>query len=92
MDNKSVKPTFRERIAARKVQIVALGSAGAMFLVSNASAVGMNESISPILTDVASLFTPLLGLVLAAIPLVVAIAVIGFILGILAAILGKLKV
>jgi hypothetical protein len=92
MDTESKKLTFRERIAARRVQIVALGTTGAMFLVSNVSAAGMNESISPILNDVASLFTPLLGLVLSAIPLVVAIAVIGFVLGILSAILGKLKI
>ena len=56
------------------------------------AAAGMNDSISPILTDVASLFTPLLALVIAAIPLIVAIAVIGFVLGILSAILGKLKI
>lgn len=56
------------------------------------AAAGMNDSISPILTDVAALFTPLLSLVIAAIPLIVAIAVIGFVLGILAAILGKLKI
>jgi hypothetical protein len=57
-----------------------------------ASAGALNDSVGPILSDVASLFAPLLTLIIAAIPVIVAIAIISFILGILAAILLKLKI
>lgn len=71
--------------------VIALGAAGAT-LAPYASAATLNESIGPILDSVTELFVPLLALIIAAVPLIVAISVIGFILGILAAILGKLRV
>ena len=70
--------------------LVALGSATP--LVGMASAATLNESISPILNSVTELFTPLLNMVVAAVPLIIAIAIIGFILGILDSILSKLRV
>jgi len=83
-------------VVSPKTRVMFMGAVGTVttvaMSVAPASAAGMNDSISPILTDVAALFTPLLALVIAAIPLIVAIAVIGFVLGILAAILGKLKI
>lgn len=57
-----------------------------------ADAATLNESIGPILDSVTELFVPLLALIIAAVPLIVAISVIGFIIGILAAILGKLHI
>ena len=57
-----------------------------------ADAATLNESISPILNSVTELFTPLLNMVVAAVPLIIAIAIIGFILGILDSILSKLRV
>jgi hypothetical protein len=83
-------------VVQRKTKLLAMGAMGTALTVATTvqpvAAASMNDSISPILTDVAALFTPLLALVIAAIPLIVAIAVIGFVLGILAAILGKLKI
>jgi len=61
-------------------------------LVGMASAATLNDTIGPILQGVAEIFVPLLAMIIAAVPLIVALAVVGFILGILAAILGKLKV
>lgn len=55
-----------------------------------ASAGTLNTSVSPIIEDVASLFTPLLTLVIAAVPVIIATGMIGFILGVLAAILAKM--
>ena len=57
-----------------------------------ADAATLNESISPILSSVTELFTPLLAMVVAAVPLIISIAIIGFIMGILDAILNKLKI
>lgn len=52
----------------------------------------LNDSVSPIIEDVTSLFVPILALVVAAVPVVVATAMISFILGILAAIISKMHI
>lgn len=70
---------------------LALGAAG-VTLAPFASAATLNESIGPILQSVTELFVPLLALIISAVPLIVAISMIGFITGILAAILQKLHI
>ena len=52
----------------------------------------LNTSVYPLITDVAELFTPILTLVIAAVPVIIATGMIGFILGVLAAILSKLRI
>ena len=84
--------TVKEKMAMNKMRIFAITTVSLMTLVQYAQAAGLNDSISPILTDVALLFVPLLALVLAAIPIIIAMAVIGFLLGLLAAILGAIKI
>ena len=84
--------TVKEKMASYKMRILAVTTVSLVTLVQYASAATLNESIGPILTSVTELFVPLLALIIAAVPLIVAISVIGFILGILAAILGKLHV
>jgi len=54
-------------------------------------AVDINASIGPVLDSVIVLFPTLLQLVLAALPIIIAMALIGFVLGIFESILGKLK-
>jgi len=54
--------------------LVVVGTASAT-IVQYASAATLNESISPILTSVTELFTPLLALIIAAVPLIIALAV-----------------
>jgi len=83
--------TVKEKMAMNKMRIFAITTVSLMTLVQYAQA-GLNDSIAPILTDVALLFVPLLALVLAAIPIIIAMAVIGFLLGLLAAILGAIKI
>ena len=70
---------------------LALGTAG-VTLAQFASAASLNDSVSPIIEDMVALFTPLLSLIIAAVPLIIATALIGFILGILGAILQKMHV
>ena len=60
-------------------------------LVGTASATSINDTIGPILEAVALLFTPLLALIMAAIPVMIVMAIVAFILGLLTAILNKIK-
>lgn len=82
----------KEKMAMNKMRILAVTTVSLMTLVQYASAGNLSDSVSPILTDVALLFIPLLALILAAIPIIIAMAIIGFILGLLAAILGAIKI
>jgi len=84
--------TVKEKMASYKMRILAVTTVSLMTLVQYSSAATLNESIGPILESVADLFVPLLALVIAAVPLIIAISVIGFVLGILSAILQKLHI
>jgi uncharacterized membrane protein (DUF106 family) len=84
--------TVKEKMASYKMRILAVTTVSLMTLVQYSSAATLNESIGPILESVAELFVPLLALVIAAVPLIIAISVIGFVLGILSAILQKLHI
>lgn len=81
--------SFYQRYRTRA--LIALGTAG-ITLAPYAMAGTLNDSVSPIIADVTALFGPMLSLIVAAVPLVVATAMIGFILGILGAILSKMHV
>lgn len=82
----------KEKVSGAKVKILAVATLGSVTLVQYASAATLNESIGPILTSVIELFPSLLALVLAALPIIIAISVIGFILGLFDSIIGKIKV
>jgi hypothetical protein len=84
-----LKQKVAERVSAYRIAIVSVMLTGLVGLVSAGTA--LNDSITPILTGVTLLFTPLLAVIVAGIPLIVTLAIIGFILGILSMILGKLK-
>ena len=71
--------------------LIGMGTAG-ISLAPLASAATLNGSIGPVLDSVIELFVPLLALVTAAVPLIIVMSIISFVLGILAAILGKLHV
>ena len=51
----------------------------------------LNSSIGPVLDGVILLFPTLLALVLAALPIILAMALVGFVLGIFDGILGKIR-
>lgn len=73
----------------RTKALLAVGTAG-VTLMPYVSAGTLNDSVYPLITDVSELFTPILTLVIAAVPVIVATGMIGFILGVLAAILQKM--
>lgn len=54
-------------------------------------AMDLNSSIGPVLDGVIAIFPTLLSLVLGAIPIIVAMSLIGFVLGIFDGILAKIK-
>jgi len=56
------------------------------------AAMDINSSIGPVLDGVIALFPTLLSLVLGAIPIIIAMSLIGFVLGIFDGILSKLKI
>lgn len=51
----------------------------------------INASVGPVLDGVILLLPTLLAMVLAALPIIIALAVIGFVLGLFDGILGKIK-
>lgn len=83
----------REKIVAeikvRRVALISVFMAGLVGVVSADTFI--NASISPIVVGLTLLFTPLLAVVVAAVPVIVTIAIVAFILGILSMILGKLR-
>jgi hypothetical protein len=84
------KETFCERLAQRKVQI--MGLAGSVFLVASASALPLNMSVNEILVAVQGIFPSIVDLVVGILPLMVVLAVIGMIVGIIDAVLAKVRV
>jgi ABC-type phosphate/phosphonate transport system permease subunit len=88
------KKNAQAKVSASRVMGIpmALGLAFmVMMIFQPVSAGNLSDAVSPILNDVADLFTPLLNLVIAAVPLIISLAIIGFVLGIFTAILLKLK-
>jgi hypothetical protein len=67
--------SLKEKVSAAKGKLLVAVSLGSVTLVQYASAATLNESIAPILTSVTELFDPLLQLILAAIPLIIALSV-----------------
>ena len=90
----SLFDTMKEKVkgvlASAKMKL-AITSVSLIGLVQYASA-DLNSSIYPILADVVLLFVPLLALIIAAVPLIIAISIIGFILGLLDGILKMLHI
>jgi hypothetical protein len=75
---------------AKGKALVVVGTAG-MFIVQNVSAGNITDGISPVITDVTELLPLMLALVIASLPIIVALSVIGFLLGLFDGILGKIR-
>lgn len=74
MTPESVKERVRGMLADSKVKIVGLAATG-MGLVASVSAGNITDGISPVITDVTELLPLMLALVIAALPIIVALAV-----------------
>lgn len=53
--------------------------------------VDLNSTVGPVLDGVIALFPTLLSLILGALPIIISMAVLGFVLGLFDSIIGKLK-
>jgi hypothetical protein len=81
----------KEVMATTKGKALVIAGTASMYLVQYASAGNITDGISPVITDVTELLPLMLALVIAALPIIVALAVIGFLLGLFDGILGKIK-
>ena len=90
MQTTAHKPTIMERIHEHRLTITA--TAAPLALVGAASAGTLSGNISPILADVVDIMPSLLQLVVGVVPILICIALVGFILGIFDGILGKIRI
>jgi len=76
-------------IKAKLVQ----GYAGVMAVMASTgvATAGSFDNITTMLTDLVGIFTPILDIVIAVIPIMIALAIAGFIVGLLTAILLKIR-
>lgn len=86
-----LRQKIADRVSAYRVAVASVMLTGLVGLASAAPGFQLNDSLYPVVYGMTLLFTPLLAVVVAAVPLIVTIAIIAFILGILSMILGKLR-
>ena len=60
-------------------------------LVAVVSAGALNNSVSPLLYELPALFTSIVALIIAAVPIIIVLAIVAFLLGLFDGILGKIK-
>ena len=80
----------KKSVPTWKVKAFGLLTTASLFLVASVSAVDFS-GITNVTDDVALLFVPLVAVVIAAIPIMIVLAIVGFILGLFDAILSKIK-
>jgi len=93
-DKKELKKEQESGITGRtKAMMIAFvfSLAFVAMVAPSAMAGTLNDTLSPILGDVAELFTPIVALIIAIVPAILTVSVIGFVLGIFDAILTKIK-
>lgn len=83
--------SIKEHLAAHKTRVVIAFTSLLAFGVSTASAFDFN-STELVIGQVTLLFVPILAVIVGAVPIIITLAVIGFILGLLAVILQKINI
>ena len=78
-------------LATAKGKALIVAGTVSMTMVQYASAGNITDGISPVIIDVTELLPLMLALVISALPIIVALAVIGFLLGLFDGILGKIR-
>ena len=86
--------SFMERVKARKVELVALGTSVAVTVVSvaPASAFDINATVGPLLDGIAALIPSIVNLIIAVVPAIIILALVGFVISFLDEIIGMLKI
>jgi hypothetical protein len=91
MQTKTVKERAGEFLSDSKVKIVGLGLAGAGLVMNASAAVDINTTIGPLLDQIVLLIPNIINLVVALVPAIVIMAIVGFIVTFLDRILGMMK-
>ena len=86
--------SFMERVKARKVELVALGTSVAVTVVSvaPASAFDINGTVGPLLDGIAALIPSIVSLIIAVVPAIIILALVSFVIGFLDEIIAMLKI
>ena len=86
--------SFMERVKARKVELVALGTSVAVTVVSvaPASAFDINGTVGPLLDGIAALIPSIVNLIIAVVPAIIILALVAFVISFLDEIIGMLKI
>jgi len=74
------------------VKVVALAATAGTFVVTSASAVDLNASVGPILDSMIELIPTIINLIVAIVPAIIIMAVVGFIVTFFDRVLGMLKI
>jgi len=82
--------TFKEKFAEYKTRI-ALAATSVLGIVGTASAISFT-SIELVIDDIAALMTPILAMIVSIVPILITLALLGFLLGVFLAITGRIKV
>jgi len=83
---------FRDSLKGSKVKLVGLAATAGTFVVTSASAVDLNASVGPILDSMIELIPTIINLIVAIVPAIIIMAVVGFIVTFFDRVLGMLKI
>ena len=77
------KPTFMERVKARKVELLVTGAALGTIAVNvgtaSAATIDLNATVGPILDSIVALIPSIINLIVAIVPAIIVLAIVGFI-------------
>ena len=89
------QPSFMERVKARKLEILAAGTAVGTTVVTvgtaSATTLDLNTTIGPIPDGIVALIPSIINLIVAIVPAIIVLAIVGFIVGFLKELLNMLK-
>ena len=89
------KPTFMERVKARKAELLvtgaALGTTAVTVGTASAETIDLNATVGPILDSIVALIPSIINLIVAIVPAIIVLAIVGFIVKFFDEILGMLK-
>lgn len=91
MQHKTVKERASEFLSDSKVKIVGLAGSAGLLVMSASADVDINATIGPLLDQMVELIPGIINLVVALVPAIVIMAIVGFIVTFLDRILGMMK-
>lgn len=84
--------TVRDRLTMAKYRILGTAAAGSGLVAAASASTDINASVGPVLDGVIALLPTLLALVLAALPIIICMMIVGFLTGFFDGIIGKFRI